>query len=209
MSLPGVLIQAIEWAHVAVRKHPQHDLSLGYRQAIWAAMGPRQRPSAAVNPVGLERRTTLAVEATRHVLPIWQQRFPNDTTPQQILDEVDRLLDGQVTIQQATDDRGNFWEYFDELVYQDEDNTNAASVGTAAVQALSAAIFDEDFPANNIDYQRVDKGTDPYELDASFYAAAAYAGGAVWEETSSSAKRREFWEWWLNEAVPSAYMAIS
>jgi len=42
-------------------------------------------------------------------------------------------------------------------------------------------------------------------MDSSFFAAAAYAGGAVWDSDSDSLKRREFWEWWLNEAVPMAW----
>ncbi|OYD96307.1 hypothetical protein CDG76_05705 [Nostoc sp. 'Peltigera membranacea cyanobiont' 210A] len=47
--------------------------------------------------------------------------------------------------------------------------------------------------------------------DAAFFAACAYANGAVWETISGksdSARRLEFWLWWLNVAIPSAWEAI-
>ena len=35
-----------------------------------------------------------------------------------------------------------------------------------------------------------------------FYHSISYCGGAVWEEgVGNDFKRREFWEWFLNDAV--------
>ena len=47
----------------------------------------------------------------------------------------------------------------------------------------------------------------PHQWDASLYASAAYAGGFAWEEQSDKLRRREFWQWYLSEAVPSAWEA--
>ena len=45
---------------------------------------------------------------------------------------------------------------------------------------------------------------DPDEWTACFFASATYCGGASWEQgIGDDLKRREFWEWFLDEAVPS------
>ncbi|WP_127082901.1 Imm5 family immunity protein [Dulcicalothrix desertica] len=47
--------------------------------------------------------------------------------------------------------------------------------------------------------------------DSSFFAACAYADGAVWKTVSGEQnpiKRLEFWNWWLTQAVPAAWSAV-
>ncbi|MEU6402925.1 Imm5 family immunity protein [Streptomyces sp. NPDC046985] len=46
---------------------------------------------------------------------------------------------------------------------------------------------------------------DSEDWDPSFFASVAMAGGAVWEESGDSEKRREFWHWYLEDAAPRAY----
>lgn len=45
----------------------------------------------------------------------------------------------------------------------------------------------------------------PDEWSACFLASLAAAGGASWESVADNSQRRAFWEWYLNEAVPSAF----
>jgi hypothetical protein len=47
--------------------------------------------------------------------------------------------------------------------------------------------------------------------DATFFAACAYANGPVWKTISgegNATKRLEFWEWWLTQAVPNAWLTV-
>ncbi|MBW4506868.1 MAG: hypothetical protein KME64_10195 [Scytonematopsis contorta HA4267-MV1] len=65
-------------------------------------------------------------------------------------------------------------------------------------------MYDEEFEQDDINYDLTDADVDAYESDSSFWAAAAYANGPVWEPMSDATKRLEFWDWWLTTAVPMA-----
>jgi hypothetical protein len=53
----------------------------------------------------------------------------------------------------------------------------------------------------------VDDQVSPEEHDGSYMASVALAGGSPWTPGSDPARRREFWQWWLREAVPAAWRA--
>ena len=209
MFQPDKLVEIIEKAHIAIIRHPQRDLNLGYRQAIWAAMGPHVDASRRMDTYGLLRRTALATVATQHVLPIWESVWPHDHSPQSILAEAEQVLQQIVDKRTAWKDRQQFWVMFLDLGNENEQYQIVSAVGFSAVQALTTAIQDERFDQSNIDYSLTDTDIDPDEMDSSFFAAAAYANGPIWEADSDATKRQEFWEWWLNQAVPSAWNSVS
>jgi hypothetical protein len=133
----------MEDALESVRRHPQHDLTLGYRQAIWRWMGPFSDEPDTQNSIGHQRRAFLATLAIRRVLPIWNEAFPNDDTPEKILAEAEQVMKGVVNEEVVRKDLDRFWEYVWELA---SDTKNmAVAVGLGAVQALVSAIQDEIF----------------------------------------------------------------
>jgi len=208
--LPYELRKLIEEALKSVRCHPQHDLNLGHRQAIWAALGPSRHTQKTMGNEGHKRRVLLAVLAVRHVLPIWHQVWPDDQTPPRILAYVSQVMKGKMSQKAALRDIDRFWEYIDLLGSQTKNM--AAAVGFAAVQALTTAVVDEFFDPDEIELNLTD--SEEFESnDASFHAAVAYANGPIWEIDASPApnseKRQQFWEWWLTEAVPKSWKSIS
>lgn len=197
MAIPSGLQNLIQQALESVYRHPQHDLNLGYRHAIWAAFGDN----------GHLRRTAIAVSTVRHVLPIWNRRFKNDDRPQQVLTLAEKVISGDVSKAEAEKESQNLWREMQQLGY--DNSSMAFTVGCAAVASLDTAIFDENFDRDEIDFNLTDN-RDTEGNDAAFFAACAYANGAVWETVSGksdSAKRLEFWSWWLNVAVPTAWEA--
>ncbi len=48
----------------------------------------------------------------------------------------------------------------------------------------------------------LDADVDPYELDTTFFASSSYAGGTIWQEESDPIRRKEFWGWYLDQAIP-------
>ncbi|HLJ62742.1 MAG TPA: Imm5 family immunity protein, partial [Stellaceae bacterium] len=68
--------------------------------------------------------------------------------------------------------------------------------------ALRDAYLDEDSSLDS------DYDYDEAELEAGFMACCAFSGAPPWNEGSDRARRLEFWEWYLNCAVPRAYAAI-
>lgn len=82
----------------------------------------------------------------------------------------------------------------------------------AALDAVENALGHPRFEFDGVDEiiteQTTEDNIDPWSSDAARDAAAAYAG-PVWEPSSDREKRREFWTWWLREAVPAAWRAVS
>ena len=47
----------------------------------------------------------------------------------------------------------------------------------------------------------------PEFRDAACYASVAYAAGAPADASSDADRRRDFWFWYLTDALPAAYSA--
>jgi hypothetical protein len=208
MSLPEKLDIIIDQAHEAVHRHPQHNLELGHRYAIFSAFGSFKDTPPYLDKNGWKRRLTLAIETTRHVLPLWKEALPHNTIPQMILTKAEKGLNSIGNEEQVWKIRNTTWVQLLDLGYKNEELQSILGAGFAALQALTVALQDEQFDGSEITLDTKDQDIDPETLDASFFAASAFAHGTIWEEESSSPKRREFWEWWLNEAVPSAWNAV-
>lgn len=209
MIIPYPLKRVIHDACCIVERHPQHDLPLGYRHAIYANLGP---------PLGTcqdntrhKRRTVLAFLTVQHVLPLWEKARPHDDTPHQILLKVEEVMlswkEGNFDAQSAQREAGQFWNYMDGVALE-TGGKDPVEVGYAAVEALHTAVADEEFDPSAIDYSLTDEDVDAYGHDTAFAAAADYAGGATWMPNSDASKRREFWHWWRAFAIPAAWWAV-
>ena len=202
MSLPKVLEDCIQKALTAVRQHPNHVLNLGYRTAIWAMLGSFDRHSHPSTDAGHRRRTLLAIESARRVLPIWEQRWPEDCKPHDAIQAAIQLLHTQ-------DNRAVFWDTLDRCAVGVENLMTTdfikSMAGESAVLALNTALDDEYFKPGEIDYEWTDGQLGGGDNDGASVASIAYAGGTALDPKSDPEKRLEFWEWWLKEAVPASY----
>jgi hypothetical protein len=69
MNLPATLTQLIEQARRDMREDPMHDLRLGYRLAIYSALGPRADQPVAPDLSGYRRRVFLEYQTAKRLLP--------------------------------------------------------------------------------------------------------------------------------------------
>lgn len=201
MSPSITLKEIIEQALIAIRTHRQHDLELGYRQAIWAALEAPTNDTEEAKNIGRKRRLLLAILSAKHVLPIWEKMRPDDTIPHYLLTKAERSLFEKVEALQ--DDFSVFATYIMNIEYEP-----GVMAGYSTVKTLSTALWDERFDPKNINYNLSNADLDPDYSDVALIASCAYANGSIWESSSDSEKRREFWEWWLTEAVPAAWQAF-
>lgn len=197
--LESLIQRALEW----VWADPNHDLALGLRRKIWMALGREQGRGP-----GCIRRVALALATARHVLPFWESKYPQDRTPHTVLDSAEAMRVGRLDKGEAQALWQQAWDHLMELSYLDEASQGTAA-GFSAVQALRTCIDDETLTLQGVDERLGDDQVDAEDLDASMFAAAAYAGGPAWDASSDSERRRQFWEWWLAEAVPQAYRAVA
>jgi|SRR5579871_1340328 len=202
MLLPKPLQNSIENGLHYLKNDPDGELNLGRREAIWKLFGPTAQDARVT--VGHKRRFRLAELTLNHVLPIWTKAFPDDDTPQRALKEAKHWIEHRPSNEHVEKQTGSYWDHLDELANQTNDM--AVGVGYAAAQLLETALDDEPFDPEDLDIE----ATDHKEFamnDTTFFAAAAYADGMTSNREGDPKKRREFWEWWLREAVPQAWKA--
>ncbi|MBR8827770.1 MAG: hypothetical protein DSM107014_07665 [Gomphosphaeria aponina SAG 52.96 = DSM 107014] len=212
MLIPAILHQKIETAKAAMYNHPHHDLNLGYRQDIWAALGLNMDGAEVSYTVPRKRRAMLAILAATRVIPVWEGIWSIDYTPHCILGAARLVLNGTLEVNKARSYRDDNWGKLESLAtfpqYQSSAYQKAISAGLSAISALGAALDDEQFDKDQINYDLTDADVDAYYNDSSFWAANAIAG-AIWEPNSDAIKRRSFWEWWLSKAVTNAWWAFT
>lgn len=198
------LQSALDLGRRALDLDQNHDLGLGYRQLIWAALGPRLDPEEHPYNLGLRRRAELGLRAAERVLPVWSSSRPNDPLPQSLLRTARACFSGEVS-------RKSAWSAVDAALARFENEVTSShgpqldlEVLSAATQALVFSLRDAPFDPDHIDMSLTEGNIDTLNLDPAFYAAGVWAGGTVWDEHSDPSRRREFWTWWLTEVVPAA-----
>jgi hypothetical protein len=206
MAVYEELAGMLDTALIELSNHPNNELILPIRKQIWTLLGPRLiENSKAIHGIGLYRRTRLTMLCTQHVLSIWDKDWLANKGPQQMLSTAEEYLRKQLDYDSAWERMNRFWGELDNSEIGDN---VSISVGFAAANVVAAALNDEQFdPNDEEDAQFLDEDYDPYDWDASFYASIAYAGGAPGDENSDLQRRKEFWEWYLKEAVPTAWEA--
>jgi hypothetical protein len=191
-----MLTEIQEQALEAVKADPNGHLRLGLREMIWAEFGPRATSDNYLS-VPHRQRIALAVAGVRHVLPLWEERYPDSDIPTVALAAIDAITQGGES-GDASDTFDELWEAVMHLA--GERPFPEVAVGFAAVQALSIAMYDQFFDADDLDADRED-GDDPEGFDSAYWASVAAAHGQPSDPESSSELRLEFWTWWITEAV--------
>ncbi len=211
MSLPKILLSRIAEAKAALAQHPNSDLNLGYRQGIWAGLNYNMDAQLTRAEIGHKRRALLAIIAAERVIPIWERIWSIDDTPQCIIATARLLLNGLLDTNIARSYRDDNWQKLESLACapscQDWEYQKAVSVGLSSISALGAVLDDEQFDSEHIDYTLTDDEVDSYSSDASFWAAIAYSGSQR-NPSHDGRKQREFWEWWLDEAVKNTWWSF-
>lgn len=202
MATPPALSQAVHRALRAIDEHPDHMLLPVYRQAVYQAF-------VSGNEAGGRRaRGLLSVLTARHVLPIWQREQPDDMMPERLLATADGVTTGQIDAARVDAVIDEAWEWLPALKIERWGNPDAYNAGAAAVFALQETRGEGFLEGVRIgDDDPDDEFFDPGTGDTALFAAAAFAGPS-WDDTDDTfdpMKAREFWTWWLREAIPTVW----
>ena len=191
-----ILDEAIKGARASLANDSQGRLPLAARKSIWIAMS-----HTADSRTAYQRRVLLESLCVRHVAGLWDDRFPGDVRLEQMLSLADKVVNGEINDAVAERQRDEF--YVD--VVEDDDGEGdfaAMFVGHAAANTVVSALIKDNFDA--IPSVDDDDDLDAESFDPSFLCASAAAGGLPGHEASSVARRREFWTWYLDEAIRQA-----
>lgn len=227
-QLPPDLHHLISVAHSHMQQHPAHHLLPIHRLTLYPALEP---PPPGAEPTIQPVRGRLAIATARYVLPIWHQALPilgdtepaidwgdwvqhyplTDALPEWMIQRAESVLLGTVDIETACEDSGDLWyvlgNFHDDIVEgHDVAPEEAWYVCKAAYQALSEMI-------SGIESLQIDPMLPPPvtdndldHLDGAGAAMIAFVGVGA-DGPAAASRRRTFWEWWLAEAIPSAWAA--
>jgi hypothetical protein len=187
----SALTEAIEAGRAALDEREDGELIRGRRHAILRALGDGE--------AGRARRARLARDTVEHVLPLWRKARPGDGDPERLLGLIDGALDGSVPDAEVRREAGRLWAHVDNLILTTAPES-PLHVGYAASKALMAAVLDEPLDPPDADPEGTDAGQDPRRLDTAFIASTSAASGTSGDERGDPARRRAFWDWWLERA---------
>ena len=218
MPLPTELQHSIDQALEAILNHPQHLLSTRHRRAIYNAFGAVENRNAE------QARVRLAVMTAWRVLPVWQRVWPSDSLPQFALRTAGEVLQGIVDAQTVEVEVSDASDVLEDLrnTREGQAHLDALFAGQAAISALAKAFklrsvvparlaarindYNSYMAAEEIDLLSWEILWVEENNDTALWAAAAFAGG-IGDIRPDPAKQGTFWEWWLTEAVPTAWNA--
>jgi hypothetical protein len=203
-TMPEELQQACDIGLDAMHNHPQCALLPYFRWTIYQALGPLNTLQTRF------MRVRLALLSARKVQHVWQEEQPGDTQVQRLISLAQKVLRDEVLPEVGRAQAEDASDRVAALAVESEEpgktkvSIRAQSAMLAAIEALFEASGTYTFCTAYNHEGETDVDLDPWSSDAALYAAVALSG-AVWNVAQDHDKRREFWEWWLLEAIPSLY----
>jgi hypothetical protein len=196
ITLPGELVDSVERARAAMLRDPASAVAPFFRSGIYQALRS--------SPGGARAHARLAWLTAQHVLPLWNSAWSD--VPQTALALAHRVLAGEIQPELVKPDAIAAQDEFDRLGGTAEALRARRSffAGQAAILALFEVLGEGPFAGLVLREEETDSDLDPWCSDAALWAAAALSG-RVGESTAAIAQRREFWEWWLDGAIVSAW----
>jgi len=203
----------------ALHRHPQRTLLPWYRHAIYTAL------SAPALVGGLRVRAWLEIATVQHILFCWQPRAWVTSWPQphHLVALAEQALVG-ATDRAHVGAHLNRAQALADVVGEPDTSAEYCTwcVFEAALRTLHSAYQYDQWRALNVAAPCSIDATGCMD-DASMYAAiavgggtwspgvaSAYGEGAIvgrweWQTPEAQLRRAVFWEWWLREAIPSAW----
>jgi hypothetical protein len=187
--------RAIEAALAALDAAPDGWLDLPDRRRLREAMGPWTPVYEPGGPdAGLLRRAELHVAAARRALPRWEQAFPEDRRPHELIASVMPTLRGELPEEGMSAAKEALRQDVERLAVQ-PDRREAFNAGMAAIHLTSEAA-DGDLDPDFYPPEMLDRDLDEPVVET-------LAAWALAEDDPDGT--REFWRWYVTEAFPAAY----
>lgn len=175
-------------------------LPLASRRRLWTAL------EAGVSPGVAQRRLLLLdTMAVQRMLPAWRAAFPGDNRPEGLLRLAYETLDGRYPADRLMDEA-------DRLQIDLVDNTRWTNETTPALlTGVAAAVTARDAAIGPPNWRSIPPEADDADLDSDAWPSTtliawAAAGGMPDRGEFDAAAQRQFWSWYLDEAVPNAVL---
>jgi Immunity protein Imm5 len=150
---------------------------------------------------------TLGLTCARKTWPLWQSAFAAERRPMELAEAaVSNAPEVAREKQKYLEYLGQFKSQLDAKLLLGNEYFPAVYAGLAVWAVIRDVISQNrlQFSARESELQ-----ISPEDWEPCFFASLAVAGKATWEESSVSDVRRNFWEWYLTNAVPETFTKIT
>ncbi len=191
--------EALDFAYNTMLMHKEYALTPFYRRKIYESFS---LSGDSQSQIAFKR---LGVITARQVLPIWQNAKAQDKRPDHLLNLAEGVINKAVSPELTRSEVELFWEYLERFGGTEKGLSikNALYAGTAAAEAVMEVLGRNPFEGVTINESDGDLDLDLWGSDTALWAVAAYAG-RIGELKADRTKRRNFWTWWLKEAILKA-----
>lgn len=177
------------------------ELPLAARRMLWQEIDDRLSDRARLATF----EVSLGVACARRAWPVWEAKFREDSYPLDVAHNAEVIFGSrQGSIEELRRGIGKVKTYLDSKLVLGEDYFPAVCAGFSAwavardVVSLRCGSSVDAWSGNS------ELEITPEDWSPCFFASLAIAGGAVWDGQGDPDVRREFWAWFLAEAVPQA-----
>ena len=199
-ELPRAIEQFLEECYQSIDR--RGDLPSYKRQEIYKLIESHSK-TEQIN-LGYYRRAKLELICAWKTCDRWENCPLTDNLARELLELAEKCLKGEVKKTELEEKSRDFYTTVDNLINEGEEYLNVADAGFACDSAINAVLHDIDLETAGISERK----KEPEEWTACFNACNAYSNAKSWKiEDSNVPKRREFWKWFLREAVPKVWNA--
>ena len=196
-TLPTIILQLLNDCQHNI--DTRGELSSSERKKIYEKID--ELSTEENNNTGYYRRVKLQLACAWKTLDKWECQL-TDNSARELLELAEQSLKGEVEEQELEEAKDRLYTLAEDLIDEGKQYFMTAYAGFACISAVNAVLYDTDL--DTIGTPEIE--LEPDDWTACFYSCAAYCGGATWEEgIGDDLKRREFWGWFLNEAVPAIW----
>lgn len=138
------------------------------------------------------------IAMAHEVLPVWEAASP-DRDARSLLERSIACLASQGSMEELANDNEQF---FTRMMDIDDPGLQLASAGSLAVSGAVRWVV-HDLDPQTLDIPIAD--LDPAEWHPAIYAAIAASGGTSWSGSGSIERRKAFWRWSIQNALPAVW----
>ncbi len=177
-----------------INTSPLGDLRLSSRKLLWSTI-----TEGLDNKQKRQRLTKLDRISVEHASSYWVAKFGELESLYEILNTATELSEDSISEEQGLRVRDEFYVSVVEDGEYGDDEYPAMFVGHAAANCIGTAIDIFEYDSNDT---RTDKDHDPETYEPTFLIASAFAGSLP--NSGNPESRRDFWIWYLTDAVKQA-----
>jgi hypothetical protein len=197
MMIPKELQESIAVAKENIDSFGEPPLK--YRIGILKALGNN---SLTIHEnEGYYKRSKLAIKCAFKSIHFWENAYPDDKRPHDLLEKAERVFVNQIDLNELENYYENFKTDLDNIEPEDENNFVPIYAGFACWTAVATVLYDSVWETT----AESELDVNPDDWDSSYYSSIAFSGGAVWEENVNNKARTDFWNWYLDIAVPDIW----